>query len=78
MPIHMGVLCEACGMVHFIATSPGIVLSRNIEGMYRLSCKPPCSQVKMFRKEAMHPYRVSEDVFKKGYAQEGEYELINK
>jgi hypothetical protein len=26
----------------------------------------------MFRKEAMRPYRVSDDVFKGGYAEEGE------
>ena len=48
----MGILCEACGIVHFIATLPGITLSKNIEGMYRLTCKPPCPEVKMFRKEA--------------------------
>jgi hypothetical protein len=78
MAIHMGIMCEACGLVHFVASSPGITLSRNIEGIYRLACKAPCSEVKMFRKEAMHPYRVSEDVFKKGYAEAGEYEVLQK
>jgi hypothetical protein len=24
----------------------------------------------------MHPYRVSDEVFKRGYAEEGEYELV--
>lgn len=76
--IHMGILCEVCGVVHFIATSPGIRLSATMEGMYRLTCKPPCSEVKTFRKEAMHPYRVSEDIFKKGYAEVGEYEVLEK
>jgi hypothetical protein len=44
--------------------------------MYRLNCKSPCRQVREFRKEAMQPYRVSDDVFGRGYAEEGEYELV--
>jgi hypothetical protein len=78
MPIHMGVMCEACGKVHFVATSRGIQLSRTAEGMYRLTCKPPCPETREFRKEGMHPYRVSDDVFKRGYAEEGEYELVKR
>jgi hypothetical protein len=78
MPVHMGVMCEACGKVHFVATSRGIQLSRTVEGMYRLTCNPPCPETREFRKEGMHPYRVSDDVFKRGYAEEGEYELVQK
>jgi hypothetical protein len=26
----------------------------------------------------MHPYRVADEVFRRGYASEGEYELIDK
>jgi hypothetical protein len=76
MPIHMGIVCEACRKVHFIGTSPGIRLSQRLEGMYRLTCKPPCPEIREFRKEGMHPYRVSDEVFKRGYAEEGEYELV--
>jgi hypothetical protein len=77
MPIHMGIMCEACRKVHFVAAaSGGIRLSRTIEGMYRLKCTPPCPEVKEFRKEALHPYRVSDEVFQRGYANEGEYELV--
>jgi hypothetical protein len=76
MPIHMGIMCEACRRVHFIATSPGIQLSRTTEGIYKLVCKPPCPEVREFRKEGMCPYRVPDDVFRRGYADEGEYELI--
>jgi hypothetical protein len=76
MPIHMGIMCDACRTVHFIATSPGIQLSRTTEGIYRLTCKPPCPEVREFRKEGMRPYRVSEDAFGRGYAREGEYELV--
>jgi hypothetical protein len=55
MPIHMGIMCDACRTVHFIATSPGIQLSRTTEGIYRLTCKPPCPEVREFRKEGMRP-----------------------
>ena len=76
MPIHMGIMCEACRKVHFVATSPGVRLSRTIDGIYRLTCQLPCPAVKDFRKDGMRPYRVSEDAFKRGYANEGEYELV--
>jgi hypothetical protein len=46
--------------------------------MYRLTCKPPCPETREFRKEGMHPYRVSDDVFRRGYAEEGEYELVQR
>jgi hypothetical protein len=76
----MGIMCDACRKVHFIATSPGIQLSRTTEGIYRLTCKPPCPEVREFsrefRKEGIRPYRVSDTVFKTGYAEEGEYELV--
>jgi hypothetical protein len=78
MPIHMGVMCDKCGTVHFIASSSGIQVSRTAKGMYRLNCTPPCSEVRDFRKESMRPYRVSDDVFGRGYAEEGEYEIVQK
>jgi hypothetical protein len=63
-------------MVHFIAKSPGVELSGSHEGMYQLTCKPPCPRVEQFRKGEMQAYRVSDYVFEKGYAEEGEYELV--
>jgi hypothetical protein len=76
MPVHMGIMCERCRKVHFIATAPGIKLSDRVEGMYWVTCKPPCPEIREFRKESMHPYRVSQEMFKTGYAEEGEYELV--
>ena len=76
MAIHMGIMCEVCRKVHFIATSPGIRPSPVIPAMYLLTCRFPCPEKREFRKETMRPYRVSEDVFSRGYAEEGEYELI--
>jgi hypothetical protein len=76
MAVPMGILCEACGKVHFIATSSGVELSRSGAGMYRLTCKPPCTAITEFRKNGMRPYRVSDDVFSRGYAEVSEYELV--
>jgi hypothetical protein len=77
MAIHMGIMCDACGTVHFIVTSPGIALSETISGPYQLACKPPCSATKYFTKADMRPYRVSDEVFAKGYATVGDYEVID-
>ena len=40
MTIHMGILCDGCGTVHFIATSPGVELVTKIGGPYKVTCKP--------------------------------------
>lgn len=71
MPIHMGIMCERCHKVHFISTSHGIK-PMPAQGMYALAC-PFCSETREFRKDGMHPYRVSDEVFKTGHANEGEY-----
>jgi hypothetical protein len=44
--------------------------------MYLLTCRFPCSEVKDFRKDAMRPYRVSDEAFQRGYADQREYDLI--
>ena len=75
MSVHMGVMCEKCLTVHFIGTFSGIQLSRSGEGVYLINCTPPCSEARDFRKDSMRPYRVSDDVFKRGYAKPDEYEL---
>ena len=76
MSVHVGIMCDACGRVHFIATSAGIEFSRTIEGMYQLRCKRPCSFKTQFRKDEMRPYRVSDAVFERGYAEQSEYEQV--
>jgi hypothetical protein len=76
MPVHMGVMCESCHKVYFVATSRAIKPSGSADGMCRLKCTPPCSEVREFRKDSMRPYRVTEDVFRSGCANEGEYELV--
>lgn len=73
MAIQMGIMCGSCRKVHFIAASKSIRPILATPGMYRLICT--CSEAREFRKEAMQPYRVSDDVFNRGYAKQGEYEL---
>jgi hypothetical protein len=75
MPIHMGIVCEQCRKVHFIATSRAMQFSRLTE-MYLLKCPTPCATTGQFHEHLMLPYRVADEVFRRGYAAEGEYELI--
>lgn len=76
MPIHMAIMCERCRKVYFIATSPAIHFSRFGGGIYRLNCSPPCAETMEFQKAEMRPYRAADDVFRRGYAVEGECELM--
>ena len=72
----MGVMCEKCRTVHFIGSSTRIQLSHSGEGVYLLNCTAPSAEPKDFRKDSMRPYRVSDDVFRRGYAKEDEFELV--
>jgi hypothetical protein len=76
MTIHMGIMCKMCRTVHFIAKSPSIKASKLPAAMYQLTGTRPCLSTAEFRKESMQSYRVSEDVFKRGYAKESEYEIV--
>ena len=44
--------------------------------MYRLICKLSCPEPREFRKEGMYLYRVADEVFRRGYAEQGEYEFV--
>jgi hypothetical protein len=76
MAVHTGIICDACGTVHFIVTSSGVELSHTMDGMYKLTCQPSCTAVRKFSKDEMRPYRVADESFAKGYAKVGEYELV--
>ena len=45
MPIHMGIMCERCRKVYFIATSRAIKPNEFAAGMYRLTCNPPVLRI---------------------------------
>ena len=78
MPIHMGIMCEACRRVHFIATSPAFNLVRRLKKFIFCAADLPAPKRDEFRKDGMHAYRVSEDVFKRGYANDSEHELVQR
>ncbi len=78
MPIHVGIMCEWCRTVLFAASWHGISPSKRDAQVFEFACKPPCTAVREFRKDELRPYRISEDVFSKGYAREGEYQLIQE
>lgn len=59
MPIHMGIMCQRCGNVHFIATSSAIQCGRQ-RGIYQLNCPSPCYGTREFGREDMSPYRVAD------------------
>ena len=77
MPIHVGIICERCRKVHFIATSKRIEVAER-DGSYRLACMFPCGAMRHFRKEQMLPYAASDDVFSRGYAERDAYAPVEK
>jgi len=74
MAVHVGITCERCRTIHFILTSTGIKATP-APGMFVLSCRF-CKETREFRKETMRPYRVQDQVFRTGFAKEGEYDAI--
>ena len=70
----MGIMCEKCRRIYFIPTSSEIKPTDTPE-MYALSCGS-CKEKREFRKDTMRPYRVQDQVFRSGYATEGEYDSI--
>lgn len=76
MPVHMGVTCERCGKVHLIGTSPIIEFSRSGQGVYRFNCPSPCGHAQEFQKHNLLACRVTDDVFRRGYADETEYDIV--
>lgn len=75
--IHMGIMCERCSKVHFIGTSRVIQFSREGEGVYRFNCQPSCGRTQEFQKHDLLPYRVTDAVFQRGCADEGEYRMVS-
>lgn len=72
----MGITCELCSKVHFISTSPIIEFSRSGQGVYRFNCPPPCGHAQEFQKHDLLAYRVTDDVFRKGCADESDYDIV--
>jgi len=75
MPIHLGIACR-CKRVHFLASSRRIEVSRTTRSgnIYVLICCLDCAATTLFSKDQLLPYSVAELVFRKGYAELGEYQ----
>ncbi len=77
MPIHVGIACQSCERVYFIARTDQIeFLAETFE--YQLFCPPPCGVTRLFDKKRMAPYSVSTYCYNRGYANPGEYQLLRR
>jgi hypothetical protein len=74
MAVQMGIVCEKCRRIYFILTSSGITPT-DTPGVYVLNCGY-CKEKREFRRDTMRPYRVQDQVFRSGYATEGEHASI--
>jgi hypothetical protein len=75
MPIHVGIVCESCERIYFIARTDRIeFLAETAE--YQLVCPRPCGMMRRFDKERLAPFSVATQHYNRGYANKGEYELV--
>jgi hypothetical protein len=77
MPIRMGIMCENCGTVYFVASAPKnrIQFDSQVDA-YRLICASPCKRMRLFQRSEIRAYQVTTDVFRLGYARRDEYEEV--
>ena len=70
MPICMGVMCERCGTVYFIASSGRSThLTYNrARGEFKVICDPPCGAITFFQKGMLKAYSISVERSKRGHA----------
>ncbi|HVO59301.1 MAG TPA: hypothetical protein VMT53_00120 [Terriglobales bacterium] len=75
MPIHVGIVCESCERVYFIARTDRIEFLAET-GEYQLVCPAPCGVSRRFDKQRLAPFSVKTPHYSRGYANRGEYELV--
>jgi hypothetical protein len=77
MPIRMGIMCENCGTVFFVASASRdrIRFDSQVDA-YRLICASPCKKMRLFQRAEIRAYSVAMDVFRLGYARRDEYEEV--
>ena len=80
MPVHVGIACNKCQKVYFMATDNDRIEPDHLAGlnMFRLTCPPPCRAVRFFHNGDMRPYSVSTYSFERGYANWGEYRDLGR
>jgi hypothetical protein len=77
MPLRMGIMCENCGTVYFIASASRdrIQFDSHVDA-YRLNCASPCKKMRLFQRTEIRAYQVTTDAFRLGYARRDEYEEV--
>jgi hypothetical protein len=81
MPVHVGIACPHCQRVYFLANDTSRIEPDHSPAnlnMFRLTCPPPCSAVRLFHDRDMRPYSVSTYSFERGYANCGEYRELGR
>jgi len=73
MAVHIGIRCSECGRIHFLSALKGITLTPR-KGVYQITCSMPCGATTYFRIEDTRAFAVSDDLYRRGYAEPGEYE----
>jgi len=76
MPIHVGIQCESCGKVFFVANTDRIEFQPS--ELYQLTCTSPCNAVRTFIASDMKPYSVPTYAYQRGYAGAGEYQELKQ
>jgi hypothetical protein len=77
MPIRMGIMCENCGTVYFVASvSSNRIRFDSQIGAYRLICASPCKKMRLFQRTEIRAYQVTTDAFRLGYARRDECEEV--
>jgi RNase P subunit RPR2 len=74
MAIHIRIRCSECGRVLFLSAQKRIAQSSS-KGVYQITCVPPCGATSFFRIEDTRAFAVRDDVYRRGHAEPGEYEL---
>jgi hypothetical protein len=77
MPLRMGIMCENCGTVYFIASASRdrIQFDSQVDA-YRLNCASPCKKMRLFQRTEIRADQVTTDAFGLGYARRDEYEEV--
>jgi RNase P subunit RPR2 len=71
MPIHVGIACESCERVYFIARTDRIEFLTET-GEYQLICPPPCGMTRRFDNQRLAPFAVRTQYYSRGYANKGD------
>jgi hypothetical protein len=73
MTIHVGIRCSECGRVHFLSALRRLTQT-SAKGVYQITCISPCGAITYFRIEDTRAFAVPDDLYRRGYAEPGEYE----